>query len=211
LVDDFSVSVAPTLNFAKEGFATYYNSEYDVVLPEGMKAKVVTENGSETLEYATIAGEDTGTNVVPAGTAVLLQIAAAETPSEQPIFLAEPSVAAYAGTNLLKGSDVEATTTGGGVYYKLSYNTSGKNIGWYWGAANGAAFTSGAHKAYLVLPASGARFLGLPGFEETTGIVDVNREATGNDSWYTVDGKKLDQQPTRKGLYIQNGVKVVIK
>ena len=45
----------------------------------------------------------------------------------------------------------------------------------------------------------------------TTGIVDLDREATTNSGWYTVDGKKLDKQPTRKGVYIQNGRAVVIK
>ena len=35
--------------------------------------------------------------------------------------------------------------------------------------------------------------------------------STGEGSWYTVNGMKLDQQPTRKGVYIQNGKKVVIK
>lgn len=29
--------------------------------------------------------------------------------------------------------------------------------------------------------------------------------------WYSLDGVKLDKAPTRKGLYIHNGKKVVIK
>ena len=31
------------------------------------------------------------------------------------------------------------------------------------------------------------------------------------DGWYTIDGRKLSQQPTKKGLYIYNGKKTVIK
>ena len=31
------------------------------------------------------------------------------------------------------------------------------------------------------------------------------------DSWYTLDGRKLDKKPTQKGMYIMNGRKVVIK
>ena len=31
------------------------------------------------------------------------------------------------------------------------------------------------------------------------------------DAWYTLDGRKLDSKPTRKGLYIHGGRKVVIK
>jgi hypothetical protein len=44
----------------------------------------------------------------------------------------------------------------------------------------------------------------------TTGIVENNREKVANNRWFTVDGKLLQQQPTRKGVYIHNGVKVVI-
>ena len=32
-----------------------------------------------------------------------------------------------------------------------------------------------------------------------------------NDSWYSVDGVKLQGEPTQKGVYIQNGQKVVLK
>jgi hypothetical protein len=31
------------------------------------------------------------------------------------------------------------------------------------------------------------------------------------DDWYTIDGRKLSQQPTKKGLYIHNGKKTVIR
>ena len=50
------------------------------------------------------------------------------------------------------------------------------------------------------------------GESEVMGISNIpNTSSTGEGSWYTVDGKKLDKQPTRKGVYIQNGQKVVIK
>jgi hypothetical protein len=32
-----------------------------------------------------------------------------------------------------------------------------------------------------------------------------------NDVWYTLDGRKLDGMPTKKGIYINGGRKVVIK
>jgi len=32
-----------------------------------------------------------------------------------------------------------------------------------------------------------------------------------NDKWYSVDGRKLEEKPTRKGVYIMNGEKVVIR
>jgi len=49
------------------------------------------------------------------------------------------------------------------------------------------------------------------GGDVTTGIISIDNEKLNESGWYTVDGKKLEQQPTRKGLYIHNGVKVVIK
>ena len=50
---------------------------------------------------------------------------------------------------------------------------------------------------------------------ETTGIIDAprlnNKEKIINNNWYTLDGRKLTDRPTAKGIYIQNGKKVVIK
>ena len=198
--------------FAKEGYATYYNGKYDVVLPAGMKAHVVTD-GSTNLTYAGVADGDTDGNVVPKGTAVLLQVEPSTEDQTLPVYLATPSAAAYAGTNLLFGSDVDATTTtttGGAKYYKLTYSNDNANFGWYWGAADGAAFTSPAHKAWLALPASSAPFLGLPGWEDTTGIVPVGVDSE-NGEWYTLQGLKIGKKPTTKGVYIHNGRKVVIK
>ena len=55
---------------------------------------------------------------------------------------------------------------------------------------------------------------------ETTGIFDNKHETITNyhslfesveKHWYTLDGRKLDGKPTKKGLYIHNGNKLVIK
>ena len=47
----------------------------------------------------------------------------------------------------------------------------------------------------------------------TTGIEDsISDSPNGqtNDGWYTLDGKKLSEKPTQKGIYIYNGRKVMI-
>ena len=48
---------------------------------------------------------------------------------------------------------------------------------------------------------------------ETTGIVDVRGklEDGRSDTWYTIDGHKLSSNPTKKGVYVHNGKKVIIK
>ena len=49
---------------------------------------------------------------------------------------------------------------------------------------------------------------------ETTGILsttDFTDYTDKNAAWYTVDGVKLSGKPTRKGIYLYGGLKVVIK
>lgn len=46
---------------------------------------------------------------------------------------------------------------------------------------------------------------------ESTGIHTVNSQANGRNSWFTLDGQQLQGKPTRQGMYISNGQKVVIR
>lgn len=50
--------------------------------------------------------------------------------------------------------------------------------------------------------------------DEATGILQLtNDEAKEgfNDVWYSIDGQRLNKKPTRKGIYIQNGKKLILK
>ena len=51
------------------------------------------------------------------------------------------------------------------------------------------------------------------GDDVATGIVSIhNSQSTmHNDAWYTIDGRKLGSKPTAKGVYVNNGKKIVIK
>ena len=77
----------------------------------------------------------------------------------------------------------------------------------------------GANKCWLVLNApNGSRQLsiGIGSDNNTTGIqtppLTPPLEGRGvAGEWYSLDGRKLNGQPTRKGLYIYKGKKVVIK
>ena len=121
---------------------------------------------------------DGETNTVPAGTAVMLQVSENTDAQALSIGLTAKEDNRSFASNLLHGSDVATTTTGDGKHYKLSYGQAGSAnenvLGWYWGADGGAAFTSGAHKAWLAMPAAASRsFFGLPG--EETGMGDATR------------------------------------
>ena len=87
-------------------------------------------------------------------------------------------------------------------------------------ALNGKAFVFvknaievGANKAWLSVSNSNARAITLV-FDETTGVSEkgiVNSEKFATATWYDLNGRKLDKMPTKKGVYIMNGRKVVVK
>ena len=49
------------------------------------------------------------------------------------------------------------------------------------------------------------------GSGSTTRIQNAENAESELDSWYTLNGVKLDGKPTQKGVFIHNGTKVVIK
>ena len=52
----------------------------------------------------------------------------------------------------------------------------------------------------------------IGGGDDTTAIMEIIQPAAnGTGDWYSLDGRKLSSKPTQKGIYIQNGKKIVIK
>ena len=104
------------------------------------------------------------------------------------------------------GVDVKA-----GEFVKATTGASVPPMRCYLTYKNGEAFagTRGVDE----LPQSiTVRFVSSTG--DTTGIGSLNTETgeiTTADGWYTLSGRKLDGKPTTKGLYINNGKKVIIK
>jgi hypothetical protein len=89
----------------------------------------------------------------------------------------------------------------------LYYPTAGAGIG-----AQRAYFKIGEDGAMLArrLTAFNIDF----GDDEATGIISVHDSGftvNGSDVWYTLDGRKLDGKPSVKGVYVNNGRKVIIK
>lgn len=72
-----------------------------------------------------------------------------------------------------------------------------------------------AGKAYLRIPTAQSSNLSriMMDFDsEATGIENVQRstESRKADTWYDLSGRRIGVRPTRKGLYIRNGQKVVV-
>ena len=150
---------------------------------------------------------------VPKGVAVMIE---SDTKRAGTYTLTETeSTKTYTGTNLLHGSDEATTTTGNGDHYKLSYGPTGTQwsnvFGWYWGAQNGNPFQIEGNKAWLVVPRNGTRAAGFTIEGEAAAIVEMNAGGWNNEgSVYDLQGRPLSN-PTKKGLYIKNGHKVVIR
>ncbi len=70
-----------------------------------------------------------------------------------------------------------------------------------------------ACKAVLKKPAGAAlaRVLNIVAGSGVTGLDAVIDTTADNETWYDLNGRKLDEKPTKKGLYIKNGKKVVMK
>jgi len=125
----------------------------------------------------------------------------------------------FAGVTIDKDASTEVTFTGGkfvGTYDYQSFDKEDKSIlllgdeNTLYYPQSGASI--GACRAYFqVNSTSGVRAFVL-NFGEVDGIsLTPSPSRGGEGSIYTLNGVKLDKMPTRKGLYINNGRKVVIK
>ena len=165
--------IGDAVKVSEVGYATYYNSVHAYVMPENMVGYpfVAGIDLDEANKYD--AGE-----TVPAGTGLVLEAAAG---TYGLLFTTGGDAPAY---NDLLGTDEETILVDDGVsnYYALSLaaapNDTPESVGFYWMVEDngrGAAFTNGAHKAYLKLGASQApqRFYLFHGENNTTDILNV--------------------------------------
>jgi len=182
-----------TVTIGETEYATLYYSKVGLIVPEGVTANAYSVSGTTLNVVQTYNAGD----VIPAATGVVLNGAE----GDYTFNITEENGTAAEG-NMLRGSDVDETTTGGAKYYMLSLNAASEagSIGFYYGAADGAAFTNKAHRAYLAVPeGTEAKATGYPFNDDVTGINHIESELTnGQDAWYTIDGKRLNGVPTVK-------------
>ena len=202
--------VFATVTLSKAGYATFYDSKHSYTLPEGVKAYAVTAATPDALTYKEVK------NAIVAGVAVMLE-SADKKGGDITLKSVELISAMYPSNNLLKGSDEATTTTADedSWFYKLTFGNSNTELantfGWYWGAADGAAFEIEAHRAWLAIPKGGQSapsFYSLSGEATGIGATLMNSEKV-NSGIYNLNGQRVTAPA--KGLYIVNGKKVVIK
>ena len=186
------------------GYATLYYGNKNLVVPEGVEASAITVEGRSITKSQIYASGD----IIPQGTGVLLQAQEGDY-----VFGVTPEEGTEVADNMLRGSDEAEETTGGDIYYMLSLNANSDpgSVGFYYGAADGAPFTNGAHKAYLALTTEQAARANRVWFD-TTGIGNVEAAKNNSTDVYTVTGvqvNKLSRLP--KGIYIVGGKNIVVE
>lgn len=190
-------------NMANEGIVldgtrqwdTYYASE-DLALPTGVAAYIVTA-------YSNTAVTTSSIDYIPKNVGVLLYSASA-------VDAADLKASAYTGATSTFGSNIlrggVTTMESGGANYILFNNA--------FVLADGTSLADKRCYIHLSAPAA-TRSLSIDGGDGTTGINSIENGKLNieNDSdvWYDMSGRRLQGKPVKKGLYIRNGKKIVIK
>lgn len=187
----------------------------DNVLDFSNVGELTAHYASSFAATANNAGVLTMTQVetTPAGEGLMLKGTANETFYVPALFNLTPE--ALTGNNLkglTKITEVE-TTEGDKTNFILSQQKG--VIAWYPLAAK---YALKAHSAYLqlltndVFTGDGTRAISME-FEDgvTTGFIQIATDDVEDGDWYGIDGVKFNQKPTQRGVYINNGRKVIVK
>lgn len=187
------------------GYATMYYGYKNLEVPAGVTAKTYKADANGLSESKTYAAG----SVIPAGTAVVL-----EGNEGMYTFNVTEEEGTADANNMLLGFDEPTLTVGPNetdtyLFYILSTDKNGENVGFYFKEDGGAAFTSEAHKAYLAVPSEVAT--SFYSFDSgSDGINNVVTNVNANDDVYSLSGVRMNGK-LNKGIYIKNGKKVVIK
>lgn len=200
-----TITLNAACNDGSTVYGTYSSSRAFVVSNDIVVSEIRVTNGS-----LVVSSYETG-DIVPANTGVMVS---ALEGGDYTVQLATGGTSILGNDNMLKptgdngisADDMNAANT---KFYRLTMH-NGTQIGYWWGAAEGAAFDLTANKAYLAVPSSaGARIQSLWFDSETTGVSDVRSKIyDGRGEVFDLQGRRV-AQPTR-GLYIINGKTVII-
>ncbi len=196
---DGVIKVAP-IQTAK--YTTYYNSKAAIMLPEGVKASLVSAvNGSNVvLDFTKYEAGST----IPGQTAVLLQCEQENT-TLYPRILPNGPVVPMA-SNLLVGSEDDTPYQKSTVNYALSNNNG--SYGFY-------KVTDGsnpANNAYLALSADAAAGKNYFMIENvSTGLTIIEDNQSSQGKIYNLMGIEMDAEKLSPGIYIKNGKKFIVR
>ena len=198
------------LTIGPKRFATFYsdmNIEFAEQPAEGVGLYTISSIDADrsTATVTPISG------IIPAGTPMLVYNGTEQKQTAKLIVTLDNAQDAVAWAHQFKGTatkkDFTAADMEAADYYALS---GGKAFAPVKGAG-----TLGANQCWLQFDKQeipSARQFTLV-FDETTGVSEkgiVNSEKFATATWYDLNGRKV-AAPTKKGIYVNNGRKVVIK
>ena len=180
---------------------------------------------TSTFADGTLTLNFTDATTIPAGTPFIIKWDNTGVNIEDPVF------EGVTVSNATNDATVEGVLTFTGTYVPKDIGENGDNTILYLGAANKLYYptktmTIGTHRAYFQLadgitagdPTSPQQapvraFVLNFGDDEPTSVTTPLAlwRGAGGEAWYTLDGRRLDGQPTAKGLYIHGGRKVIVK
>lgn len=197
---NYSLANETSLTLVAKSNDIYYATFSSASACEFAGADVFTVN----VEGENIVLNEVASKQVPANTGVLVK----STANAVTVTRLE-SAPAIEGTNLLKPASEKMTE--GFKFYKLAYDnyTEKSGLGFYWGAAEGGAFTVKPGLAYLAVPQAQAANVKGFSFDGTqTGINGVEA-TTAKGAIYNLNGQRVEK--AQRGIYIQNGKKFIVK
>jgi len=206
------VAIEATVKTSAAGFATFYDSQNNYQLPSGLRAFCVEADKNQRGGIRNVYLEG---SVIPKGTAVAI---VADTKQQVSYTLtAVDEAVPYSGENLLHGSDVATTTTATGdcYFYKASYGPTGTALanwfGWYPANSAKGPFRSEAHRAWLAIPKSMATRSYYGFADDATAVRAVTNNTVANSPLYDLQGRRINNSQLKKGVYIRNRRKAIVK
>jgi len=172
-------------------------------VPDGIDAYVVKSYGEGVVTLQKVT-------TINAGQGVLLKPASVGTFYDATVCSSAPD--AYE-SNMLKGvTSTTAINATDGEFTNFIFTKVGDEIGFYPAKAGKMP----AYKAYLQIPTASlpsgasARLSVIIEGEETTTVEKIKTNVTTDANWHTIDGVQIEK-PSKSGLYIHEGKKVIIK
>ena len=180
-------------------YVTYYKDEN--LYEEDPDVKLYTISSVSTTA-ATLSSEIA---IAPANTPILVYNGGQEAKTVLLIPTVDAADNVQAAT-AFKGTLTE-TTIPASTSTQNNYAFNGKQFVWV-----KEALPVAANKCWLEIPnsANAAPAMTIV-FGEVTGIGVIDNGQRTSGDWYDLNGRKLEGRPTKKGVYINNGRKVVIK
>ncbi len=202
-VTSYTVNVQLPVEFKQCEWVTYYDERFNLATPAGYQAYKVSGASSSGVTAEAIG-------YIPMGVPVILHTNKSGTSSESMTIRLNEQTSASEISGDAAYVGIPSTETSGVTPSGTAYILVGDQFVLYEGSA-----AIPAHRCYLSLTSEARkRSLGIDFGDGTTSL----RELEGSEEWkekremwYTLDGRKLNTMPQKKGLYVRNGQKVVVK